>query len=95
MTVKNHRLPFQLGACHVLCFDHVVHVAVAIIVVPDVLLIKLGHGADFVRRTEVLLVPMRDHVLAVGIDGEPKHEDDVVEDAGRFLRRNQLVSEID
>ena len=59
--------------------DHVQHVGVAVVVVADVLLIELRQSRQLVRRADVLHVPLGHHLLAVGIDRRPQHQDDVVE----------------
>ena len=55
--------------------DHVEHVRVAVVVVADILLIEPRQPRQLVRRADVLHVPLRDHLLAVGIDRRPEHED--------------------
>ena len=62
MAVENHRIPFQFRARHVARFQHVVHVAVAVVVVADVFLVEIGQGRDFVRRAEILAIP-GDHLV--------------------------------
>jgi len=64
--------------------DHVDRVAVAVVVVADVLLVELRCAGGFVGSAEVLPVPIDNHVLPIGIDGKPQNQDDVVEDGGNL-----------
>ena len=59
--------------------DHVEHVGIAIVVVPDILLIELRQAGELVRRADIRHVPLAHHLLAIGVDRRPEHEDDVVE----------------
>ena len=76
--------------------DHVQHVGVAVVVVADVLLIQPRQARQLVRRADVLHVPLGDHLLAVGIDRRPQHQDDVVEhrlDLGLVGAADEVVGE--
>ena len=79
--VDDLRLPLPPRALDHARLDHVEHVAVAVVVVPDVLLVELHERRDLVRRAQVRRVPVGDDVLAVGVDRRPEHHDHVVEDA--------------
>ena len=67
MAVENHRVPFDFGARDIARFQHVVHVAVAIVVVSDVLLIEVGQRTHFVRRSDILAIPGHHFVLTIRI----------------------------
>ena len=98
VVVEKLRLPLAHDPGDRPRLDHVDHVAVAVVVVADVLLVELRQPGDLERRSEVLLIPIGDHVLAVGVDREPEHQDHVVEDR-RDLRiviaGDQVVGELD
>ncbi len=97
MTIEDYRVPFQLSASHFLRLEHVVHVAVAVVIVPDVLLIQIGQRADLIRRTQVLSIPRDDFVLTVRIQRRPQHHDDVVQnriDLRIALGRDELISQL-
>src|SRR5262245_9983183 len=97
MTIEDDRTPFQLGASHLLRFEHVVHVAVAIVVMTDVFLIEIGQRADLVWRAEIFSIPRDDLVLTVGIQCRPQHQNDVVQNGiyfGITLGRDKLVSQL-
>ena len=94
--VDDLRLPLPPRVLDDARLDHVQHVRVAVVVVADVLLIQLRQARQLVRRADVLHVPLGHHLLAVGIDRRPEHQDDVVEDRlGLRLRRRaeQIVRE--
>ena len=96
LAVEDHRAVFQLRLHHHLLFLHVHHVAVAIVVVAHVVLVEPRHGADFVLGAQILPVPVHHHVLPVGIERGPQHQDDVVEnrvDLRIVLRGEQLVGQ--
>ena len=68
----------------ILCFNHVQEVGVAIVIVTDILVVK-PRQADTVKLGPfVLVVPVRDHNLAVGIEIGKHQHDGVVEDSLRF-----------
>ncbi len=98
LAVEDDGAVFDFCAGDDLRLDHVEHVAVAVVVVADVLLVEPRHWRDFERSSEVAAIPGDDHVLAVGVDGGPEHEDDVVQDGidlGVALRRDELVRKLD
>ncbi len=97
MVVEHLRIIFELGAGDHLRLDHVVHVAVAIVIVADVFLPQPGRVAHLVRRAEIAAVPFGHLILAIGIDGEPEQQDHVVENGGGFgvLAADQVVGELD
>ena len=66
MTVKNDRVPFNLRPRHILRLHHVVHVAVAIVVVPHIFLVQIRQRADLVRRAQVFSIPRHNFVLPSG-----------------------------
>ena len=55
-----------------------------------------GHVRNFVGRLEILRVPVRHHVLAVGIDRKPQQQDHVVENVPDLRRVpvHQVVGEL-
>ena len=61
--------------------------AVAVVVVAGVLLVEPRQAGRFVRRADVLHVPVGDHLRAVRIDRRHDDADDVVEDARALPRR--------
>ena len=94
MAIEHHGVPFQFSARHLLRLQHVIHVAVAVVIVADVFLVKIGQRADLVGRADVLAVPRRHLVLPIRIQRRPQHQDHVVEDRvhlGVALRGNQFV----
>ncbi len=96
MAVENHRIPFQLGSRHVARFQHVVHVAVAIVVMAHVFLVQIGQGRDLVRRAQILAIPRHHLFLSVRIQRGPQHQDYVVQngvDIGIALRGDQFVGQ--
>ena len=98
MVVEDLRLPFARHPGRHPRLDLVDHVAVAVVVVADVLLVEEGRRGDFVRRAQVGAVPLGDHRLTVGVDRRPQHEDHVVEDGGDFgvvVARYEVVGELD
>jgi hypothetical protein len=62
--------------------DHVEHVAVAIVVVADVLLVEFHRR--WIAAGVGVAAPLHDDVLAVGIDRGPKDQDRIVEDLADF-----------
>ena len=84
--VDDVRLPVAPGLLDDPRLDHVQHVGVAVVVVADVLLIELRQSGQLIRRPDVRHVPFAHHLLAVGIDRRPQHQNHVVEDRlGRRL----------
>ena len=83
MHVDDLRLPLPPRVLHHARFDHVEHVAVAVVVVADILLVELRHRRDLERRADVAAIPLRHHLLAVRVDGRPQQQDDVLEDVRR------------
>ena len=81
VLVEPHRrkpvVPQQLR--RVLAFLLREHVHVAVVVVADVRVIEVRDRAVRVRRADVLVEPVGDHDLAVGIQARHEHEDHVVE----------------
>ena len=77
--VDDVRLPLPPRVLHHARLDHVQHVGVAVVVVADVLLIETRHRRRRVRRAEPRHVPVGHHLMAVGIDRRPQHQDHVVE----------------
>ena len=77
--------------------DHVEHVAVAVVVVADVLLVQPRHRRDLERRADVAAIPLGDHLLPIRVDGRPQQQDDVLEHV-RVLRvvglRQQVVGQL-
>ena len=55
------------------------------------------HGADFVGRADILAIPVGDDALAIGIDGEPQLDDQVLADGLEFglFAGHQVVAELD
>ena len=84
VNVDDLRLPLAPRVLDHARLDHVEHVGVAVVVVADVLLVELRRVRQLVRRPDVFHVPVGDHLLAVGIDRRPQHDDDVFE---KRLRR--------
>ena len=98
MIVEDVRLPFPGHPGHDARLDLIDHVAVTIVVVPYVLLIEERGRRDLVRRTDVGVIPIGDHRLAVRVDAEPEQEDDLVEnrgDLGIRIGGYQIVGELD
>ena len=62
------------------------HEPVAIVIVAGVLLIEMRERREFVRRADILAVPVRDPIQAVGIDDRDLQQDDVVADRARSRR---------
>jgi hypothetical protein len=79
VDVDDLRFPLTPGVFQGARFHHVQHVGVAVVVVAGVFLIQLRQAGELVRRADVLHVPLRDHLLAVGIDTRPEHQHHVVE----------------
>ena len=77
--VDDVRFPLPPGVFHDPRLDHVEHVAVAVVVVADELLVEAGHRLARRRRAGALHVPLRSHLVAVWIDRRPQHQDDVAE----------------
>ena len=67
-------------ARHVARLGHVEHVPVAVVVVPDVLVVQLRQRRRLVRRPAVLVVPAHDDVQAVGVHDRDLKQDHVVAD---------------
>ena len=84
MVVKHLWIVIEHSLGDGLRLDHVIHVAVAIVVVPDVFLPKAGHRAHFISSAQIAAIPRRDLILAVGIDGEPEHQNHIVENIRRL-----------
>ena len=76
--VNDIGLPVAPGALNDARFNDVQHVRIAVVVVPDVLLIQLHRTDGLVLLA--CLAPVDDDVLPVGIDRRPEEEHDVVED---------------
>jgi hypothetical protein len=77
--------------------EHVEHVSVAIVVVPDVFLVQPRQRAHLVRRPHVLPIPVGDDVLPVRIDREVQLDDEVAPDRLilGLLARDQVIPELD
>src|SRR3954465_2049231 len=87
MNENDLRLPLPPCVLENAGFDHVQHVGVAIVVVSYVLLVEKWKLGLLVRRSDILHVPVGDHLLSVRVDGRPQHEDDVVENgSGTWFR---------
>ena len=96
LRIPDHRRIGLFGRVDPARLDHVEHVAVAVVVVADILLVEVRHPAGLVRRADMLAVPVDDHVLPVGIERRPQHEDNVAKDRvdlGIVFGRQQLVGE--
>ncbi len=78
--------------------SHVVHIAVAIVVMTDVFLVEIRQRADLVGCTHILPIPCDHFVLTVRIERRPQHQDHVIENRVYrriALGRNQLVAKQD
>ena len=96
--VDDLRLPLPPRACDHARLDHVQHIAVAVVVVPDVLLVELVQRAHLVRGANVLPVPVGDDLLPVGIDTRPEEDHRVVKDRLRARLvglAQQVIRELD
>jgi len=84
VVVEELRLPIAHDPGDDSRLDLVDHVAVAVVVVPDVFLVQLRRPRHLERSAQVGVVPLRDHVLAIRVQREPQHRDDVVENGLDF-----------
>ncbi len=74
------------------------HEEIPVVVVAGVVMIEPGHVPALIGRAHVLAVPVRDHLLAVGVDGRREEDNDVVEDLRRIEgspARHQVVCELE
>ena len=97
VVVDDLRFPVSIYARHHPRLDLIDHISVAVVVVPDVLLIQERRARDLERCAQVLVIPIRHHGLAIGVDAEPQHQDDVVEDGGDLrigIARHEVVCEL-
>ena len=81
MDINDVGFPQPPGVLERPRLDHVEHVGVPVVVVANIFLIQLRHRRDGrVGRRRVLHLPLRHHLMTVGVDGRPEHQNDVVED---------------
>src|SRR4051794_33258154 len=98
LAIKDNRVVVEFSPGDYLLLEHVLHVAVAVIVVADVLLVKPGHGADFIGGSDAIHVPLGDHVLAVRVERGIEDENDVLENRVYLrivLGGEQTIGELD
>ena len=63
---------------HVAGLDEVAHEEVAIVIVASIVVVQVRHRCFFEVSAEVLVVPVSNHDLAVGIRRRHQHHDHVV-----------------
>ena len=71
MAIEDHGIPLELGSSDIARLQHVVHIAVAIVVVADVFLIKIRQRTHFVGRAQILAVPGNHFVLPIRVECWP------------------------
>ncbi len=76
--------------------DRVLHERVAVVVVPDVVVVQRRRAQPLVLGADRLVVPIRDDDLAVGVEAGDHDRDGVVEDAAhlRVVARGHLVDDL-
>ena len=76
--------------------DHVEVVRVPVVIVADIFVVQPRQTHAFELGAFVLVVPVPDHDLAVGVEVREEDQDRVVEDALRFfvVPREEVVSEL-
>jgi hypothetical protein len=79
LTVEDDGTVLDLRLRHDPLFFHIHHVAIAIVVVADILLLEPRHRSDLILGPQVLPVPRDDHVLTIGIQRWPQHQDHVAQ----------------
>ena len=98
VVVQDLWFPVPIDPRHRARLNHVDHVAVTVVVVADVFLVQLGRTRRLVGSSQVVPVPVDNHVLAVRVDREPEDQDDVFEnrsDLGISVPCDQVVGELD
>jgi len=63
---------------HRSCFGQIQHKEITVIVVASIVMIKPGHVAPFILSSEILTVPIDNHLLAIRIDGRTEKHNNII-----------------